>query len=479
MSSINYFQYRCYSNHPFLKSLGDALFERFTQTRKRKLGEADRKKYRRAFIVAISGLVQGGAFNHLGNPVHIALNKNHYFGESRLNPIFGPELFHVLKWLIGDGYLEQVENEKRMFDGSWVPRGYRLTKKYLDLAVQHPPDLSEANLISSIGRNGLANRVELRINNRSVRLRPSAEKDRTLIRLAAYDKRLQRHRFEIGDRVLGPYPFSLTRIYTNDYTHGGRYYSTFQRQPSSIRLSLSIDGEPTVEVDYKGLHPALLYQRVGLEAPEDPYSLPGYNYPRSMVKKAFQVLVNRSKPAPAASALVFYLNERRRQGRPDPEDWGDRFDSINLELCERLESTLFEHFSPISHFFCSGVGLELQHYDSQLVSHVLDYFLAKTESIVIPIHDSFLVKQSDLAHLAEALRYAEVVQSRASGFIIRSPYLEAEVMNPSKSYDSNLSDLGTSQSTRIESPSTGSLNSPEISAFSHEFYDQYNEDIEG
>jgi hypothetical protein len=420
--------------------------------------------------------VLGGAFNHLGYSVLIALNKNHYNGKSRISPVLQPALLEVFQWLIRERYLEQVSSET-FVDGRWRPRSYRLTRRYLDLAIEHPPDFNSPEILSSLGRNGFAPLVELRIKGRQVRLRPSAEKDLTLMRLKAYDNRLKNHRFELAGKVVPSFAFSLTRIYTGDYEHGGRYYSLFQQQPSQVRLHLFIDGEPTAEVDYKGLHPSLLYQREGLKAPPDPYEIPGGNWPRSMVKKAFQVLVNRSKPAPAAPSLVYWLNEHRRKGKPDPADWQGRFESINLDLCERLESTLYEHYKPISHYFCTGVGLELQHYDSQIVSHVLDYFLVKTSSVVIPIHDSFLVKQSELPPLAEALRYAEVVQARACNLEYREPLLSAEVINESEHYDRHVSEIGpASKISYTEEQLLGQLT--DLSPFNTQFYEQYVEDIQ-
>lgn len=269
-----YFQYRCYSSHPELKRLADSFLGRYLASRRRRPSPEKEQKLRRAFIIAISGLVLGGAFNHHGHIVLIALNKNHYNGKTRVSPILRPELLEVFNWLIRDGYLEQASSEAQI-NGRWQPRGYRLTRKYLELAVLHPPDFSSAEILSSLGRNGFAAYVELRVNKRSVRLRPSTEKDLTLTRLRAYDNRLKNHRFELAGKVVPPFTFSLTRIYTQDYDHGGRYYSLFQQQPSQSRLHLYINGEPTAEVDYKGLHPALLYQRIGLETPTDPYDIPG------------------------------------------------------------------------------------------------------------------------------------------------------------------------------------------------------------
>ncbi len=58
-----------------------------------------------------------------------------------------------------------------------------------------------------------------------------------------------------------------------------------------------------------------------------------------------------------------------------------------------------------------------------LVSHVIDYFQVKAQSLVIPIHDSFLVKQSDLKHIFEALIKKPTIKKQ--GIAFREPQLEA------------------------------------------------------
>jgi len=202
-------------------------------------------------------------------------------------------------------------------------------------------------------------------------------------------------------------------------------------------LSIQIDGEPVAEVDYKALHPKLLYQLVGVEGPDDPYDTGG-RYPRSVAKKAFQILINRGKEGLATDSLRYWLNRHRAKGKRDPHDWEGYDIRVTNKWCEGLESTLRDQLSPVAHFFNQGVGLQLQHYDSMLVSHVIDYMQVKAESIVIPIHDSFLVKQSDIKNVLEAIRYAEIVASKEQGITHREPLLEIEVINHTKIYEQQL-----------------------------------------
>lgn len=440
---MNRFQYKAYSDHPWLVATGKKIFEEYLKTRNKKPPSRNIKKFERAFITTLTGLYLGGAFDPKGTAINILVNRNRYHGKSRYSPVFTPELLAAFKWMIEEGFLKLVDKHQQV-DDKWIPAAYRLTSKFIYYTPPRGPDGSidkdfDRGVKRSIVRNKVSPFVEVRDGEGVARQRlpKSAEKDLTIKRLQVYDKRLSDHTFTVLGNVISPYIFSLTRIYKNNYETGGRYYSHFQGKSSQYRLSIQIDGEYVAEIDYKSLHPLLLYQLVGVTPPEDPYDTEG-EFPRSVAKKAFQILINRTKAGPATDSLRYWLNRHRAKKKKDPDDWKGYNIRVTNSWCERLESTLRERLAPIAHYFSQGVGLQLQHYDSMLVSHVIDYFQVKARSLVIPIHDSFLVKQSDLKHVFEALRYAEANASREQGIAFREPQLEAEVIYETEDYQQQL-----------------------------------------
>ena len=68
---------------------------------------------------------------------------------------------------------------------------------------------------------------------------------------------------DISDNVAAP----LTRIFNRNFGRGGRFYAQgggWQSMKKEIRSRLTIDGEPVVEIDYRTLHPGILYAQAGI-----------------------------------------------------------------------------------------------------------------------------------------------------------------------------------------------------------------------
>lgn len=438
------FQYKAYSNNPEVSAYAKILLDEMLSEYQRRPNKDNQKLRLKWMKVAVAGLYLAGCYQR--NTVQITTSRNTYHGKTQRSPLHHAELLRIFEWLIKFGYLLKVRDAHQVDGKRWVPATYELSRKWLDVCcLVSPITAKKEAIIKSITRNPAAPFVELRKDGKRLTLKSHPEKFIWNARLKAYNRRLTNHEFRIKGEPLAPELLSLTRIFSDgSYSRGGRYYSNFQQFKSQLRLLLTIDGEEVAEIDYKSLHPSLLYQQAGLIEPEvDAYTISGY--PRKLVKKAFNILINRSKPAPATSSLVYFLNKDRevREMVQQP---------INATYCQALEVAIRKHHRQIEHFFCTSVGLELQHHDSQLCSHILDYFLVKTDRIVISVHDSYLCKQSDMPLLAEAIKYAEATVARAMNTPVREPLLDAEVINVSENYDQLLSDAF---GNRIESKITG------------------------
>jgi hypothetical protein len=159
------------------------------------------------------------------------------------------------------------------------------------------------------------------------------------------------------------------RVFNGDFETGGRFYCNAQNLAKIERQTITINGQPTVELDYKSLHPRMLYNLEGLEAPFDCYA--SNNKDRALTKRISLLVVNSESRKQAKSRLML--------------DYKCTADEANGHLDDYID----EHPQIAHRFFKSG-WKQLQYLDSQLVDAVLE--MATIKGIpVLPVHDSFIV----------------------------------------------------------------------------------------
>lgn len=197
----------------------------------------------------------------------------------------------------------------------------------------------------------------------------------------------------------------LHRVFNEDFEHGGRFYGGWwQSVPSKMRPYILIDGEPTVEIDFKGYHVALLYSLKQIdyfeESPNrDPYHVDGWK--REDVKLLLQIVLNCKK----ANVISAYNNERMDQNK----------ELIPADRLRSLVAIFEEMHSQIWSYFYKGMGVTLQNIDALIAASVmrdcmqtgmLDEEGVRHKFITLPVHDSFIVKQQYAAQLSKAMERA-------------------------------------------------------------------------
>lgn len=166
----------------------------------------------------------------------------------------------------------------------------------------------------------------------------------------------------------------LYRVFNNTaFNLGGRFYGGWwQALPSRFRKYITINHRDTVELDYSGHHIRMLYSKEGLQAPEDLYAVENCPFSRQALKLATLVVVNASNRTSALKAI-----NRKKLG----------------VKAEELVGFLEGHFSGVSKYFYSEVGLKLQYEDSVVAERVMLKMIERG-AVVLPIHDSFIVRSS-------------------------------------------------------------------------------------
>lgn len=174
---------------------------------------------------------------------------------------------------------------------------------------------------------------------------------------------------------------SLRRSFSGGWGRGGRLYGGFwQVVPKAERGLFLIDGEPTTELDYRALHPRILYSERGAELTDDPYTITGFEVSRDYGKRTFNRLLNSE------------WNGRRSRHplhfRPE-----DHLAFASRSDFRRYVDAFRAKHAAIADAFGTGDGVRLQCRDSELALEVIDRFLSAGQSI-FPIHDSFIVKKT-------------------------------------------------------------------------------------
>ena len=171
------------------------------------------------------------------------------------------------------------------------------------------------------------------------------------------------------------------RIFNGDLSSGGRHYCNAQHLRKIERETITIDGKPTIELDYKSLHPRMLYNEEGLEAPIDCYA--SEHRSRELTKMVSLYSINCKSLVEAKHTLM------KNAGISMAEASGHLNEYIN------------EHEVIAHRFFKSGWA-RLQNLDSQLVEDVL-HKACENGVPVLPVHDSFIVPTQHAFWVKDAL----------------------------------------------------------------------------
>jgi hypothetical protein len=186
-----------------------------------------------------------------------------------------------------------------------------------------------------------------------------------------------------------PTTASLYRVFNDgSWGRGGRFYGGWwQSLPKAVRQTITINGEPTVELDFKALHPRLLYHLAKQPVPADvdPYAMgePWQDVDRGVLKVAFnQLLAITGDGTPKKPA--------KAQLPPGA-------------TYKALVNAIEVRHAPVDRWFRRGRASELQNLDARIAEGVLGYFTVAIGRPVLPVHDSFIVATRDERKLGETM----------------------------------------------------------------------------
>ena len=184
--------------------------------------------------------------------------------------------------------------------------------------------------------------------------------------------------------------------------HGRFNGGWWQQIDSELRSQIFINGNPTVEVDFKAMHVSMLNAQTGSAVVYDPYAVGGRVFPD----------VDRDTVRSWNKRLVLAaINAKSRKGAYGAFRKSAETGSFEKGLKDRELARLLDAFianNPhLTDFIGSDQGIKLMNKDSQIAAKIIATLTDKNIP-VLTIHDSFIVQRHHFAELRIAMAMASL-----------------------------------------------------------------------
>lgn len=257
--------------------------------------------------------------------------------------------------------------------------------------------------------------------------------------LGQFNEQLSKTTVTVGNYEI---PFLwFTRIFKDSVEECGRLFDdgSIQGKSKLLRSYIRIDGEVTVSLDLKSLHPRLLYliESVVLEDSFDPYpridlrvdtklinkfkkfyGVEKYDPVRNLCKKMLLCLINAKSKESAMGACYEAISKDLQKAGTSKES-RMKYVGLNKGYSLRdIADEILEKNKPIAKYLGSGYGSKLQNIDSNIIMYCINR-LVKLDCPVLPIHDALICKESMKGLVEEVMYegYEHVMGSRVNAII--------------------------------------------------------------
>lgn len=170
--------------------------------------------------------------------------------------------------------------------------------------------------------------------------------------------------------------------------NGRLYIHPIQNISGIERKLLMIDGKRIVEEDFTSLHPSLLYLiTTGYTPDHDIYKLDGV--PRYLSKTILLISINAKNEISALNAIInskAMIKYRRETGCSKKD---------SIPFAKKALEDMKRNNAPINQYFFSNAGVKLMYLDSLICLRVITRYIRKTQKLILPVHDSFIVEHTD------------------------------------------------------------------------------------
>lgn len=193
-----------------------------------------------------------------------------------------------------------------------------------------------------------------------------------------------------------PYAGHVSRIFNGTWHSFGRFYGYLERltnkKDGSYREqpTITLRGEQTIALDYSAFHPHIAYALADIEI--DP-TRDLYKVKRRQTAREREIL---------KKLMLVALNAQRRSTAifETAAEFGEQYKRV-----ERLATYMEREHAPIHQFLYGGASGLFQYIDSEIADHIL-IAASEMDMPIVPVHDGFIVRESDLHKLGAAMSQA-------------------------------------------------------------------------
>ncbi len=158
-------------------------------------------------------------------------------------------------------------------------------------------------------------------------------------------------------------------MYKKNPVYSGRVYTRFQNMPKAMRAQMRIDGQETVELDYKSNHLMMLIAMLGQPLPDDPYQEIASRAGSS--RDQIKAFITASLGADSEQKAFNSLKQKK----------------FNKDLFNKIKLATTSSYEGLPLF--KGLGAMLQSLEGQIALDIME--AGVNEGIVVlPVHDSFI-----------------------------------------------------------------------------------------
>lgn len=214
------------------------------------------------------------------------------------------------------------------------------------------------------------------------------------------------------------YPRVSAVFSRKDFNCGGRLYSIakrgigFQSLSQEQRKTITINDEPTIELDFCGLHISMLYAIMGIQIQKDPYSGLAKEL-RPLYKTLLLRLLNAASIGGTVKSMIDTVRKLKNKPFLSLKDF--KFLSCVEQQAPAwlvLIAELMEQHKPVRRFFGSDCGVYLQRLDGEMMLNIITK-LTSDGIPSLPIHDSVIVP---ISAQGKAIEVMKEVYRRYMGF---------------------------------------------------------------